>query len=348
MEKTNLKIKLLAFVLAVIGGVLFSNQNTLSVDDCIPDRVTIPGNQTGGHIELSSGQSVSVVAEFSGNCTGRRAEFKICYQTGSACEAVENSNILGNQAVTDRRATLQWTAQKNPLNAERAQSISVRELSGSIIRQSLPVLVLAASEETTCKLRGVKATAVNGLAGVEASTNSKCEGENVIFFICTQNAKGTQECNTNFGQAKVANNAAKVSGQIPSSLFGNTTIFFRASIKLQSLDSAVLGNQDFTPDETNFQLKSDIFKFKIDNPLAGKAENVLDILAIIANFIFQLGVPVAVIVIIYSGILFLVSSDKPAIVQKATNGLKYAAIGLAVLLIGKGFVSLIQSILSIR
>ena len=57
---------------------------------------------------------------------------------------------------------------------------------------------------------------------------------------------------------------------------------------------------------------------------------------------------VAVIIIIYSGILYLVSADRPAVVQKATNGLKYAAIGLAVLLIGKGFVSLVQSILSVN
>ncbi|MBI2057815.1 MAG: hypothetical protein HYT63_02435 [Candidatus Yanofskybacteria bacterium] len=95
-------------------------------------------------------------------------------------------------------------------------------------------------------------------------------------------------------------------------------------------------------------LNVDIFKFKIDNPLAGKADNIIDLLAIFANFIFQLGVPVAVIIIIYSGILYLVSADRPAVVQRATNGLKYAAIGLAVLLIGKGFVSLVQSILSVN
>ncbi len=94
--------------------------------------------------------------------------------------------------------------------------------------------------------------------------------------------------------------------------------------------------------------KANTFKFKIDNPLKGKADNVMDLLAILANFIFQLGVPVAVIIIIYSGILYLVSAGRPAVYQKGTNGLKYAAIGLAVLLIGKGFVSLIQSLLSIK
>lgn len=111
------------------------------------------------------------------------------------------------------------------------------------------------------------------------------------------------------------------------------------------------GFDDCTPPEgskCSVGFKADTFKFKIDNPLAGKADNLIDLLAIIANFIFQLGVPVAVIIIIYSGILYLVSADKPAIVTRATNGLKYSAIGLAILLIGKGFVSLIQSLLSIK
>ncbi|MBI2676599.1 MAG: hypothetical protein HYX21_01420 [Candidatus Yanofskybacteria bacterium] len=113
-------------------------------------------------------------------------------------------------------------------------------------------------------------------------------------------------------------------------------------------EESVPPNAFWNPGSSSFNLNVDIFKFKIDNPLAGKADNIIDLLAILANFIFQLGVPVAVIIIIYSGILYLVSADRPAVVQKATNGLKYAAIGLAVLLIGKGFVSLVQSILSVK
>ncbi|MDO8495167.1 MAG: IPT/TIG domain-containing protein [bacterium] len=106
-------------------------------------------------------------------------------------------------------------------------------------------------------------------------------------------------------------------------------------------------------DNSNFNSKTSTvgenrFRFAIDNPFKGDVDNVMDLLAVLANFIFQLGIPVAVIIIIYSGITFLTSADKPARVTKAINGLKYAAIGLAILLIGKGFVSLIQSILSIK
>lgn len=83
----------------------------------------------------------------------------------------------------------------------------------------------------------------------------------------------------------------------------------------------------------------------IINPLKGGAENVMDILGIVANFIFNLGVPVAVIIIIISGIRMLVSGGKPANYQKGVNGLKWSIVGLAVLLIGKGFFSLIKTFL---
>ena len=82
----------------------------------------------------------------------------------------------------------------------------------------------------------------------------------------------------------------------------------------------------------------------LTNPLKG-AENLTDILGIIATFIFNLGVPVAVIIIIYSGIRMLISGGKPAEYQKGINGLKYALYGLAILLIGKGFFSLIKTFL---
>lgn len=96
------------------------------------------------------------------------------------------------------------------------------------------------------------------------------------------------------------------------------------------------------------KLSYSAFKFKLENPFKAEAENIFDVLGIIATFIFQLGVPVAVIIIIYSGILYLVAGGRPAVVQKATRGLVYSLLGLAILLIGKGFVSLIQSILSVK
>jgi len=83
----------------------------------------------------------------------------------------------------------------------------------------------------------------------------------------------------------------------------------------------------------------------ITNPLKGGGENILDILALLANFIFNLGVPVAVIIIIISGIRMLVSGGNSKKYMDGVNGLKWSVIGLGVLLIGKGFFSLIKTFL---
>ena len=89
-------------------------------------------------------------------------------------------------------------------------------------------------------------------------------------------------------------------------------------------------------------------EFQLKNPLKGGAKSLTELIGIVANFIFNLGIPVAVIVIIYGGFLMLTSGGKPEAYKKGLDALKYAVLGVAILLIGQGFVSLIQSILGIK
>ncbi len=86
--------------------------------------------------------------------------------------------------------------------------------------------------------------------------------------------------------------------------------------------------------------------FRLENPIG--VTNFQDLINIIARWIFNLAIPIAVIMIIYAGILMLTSGDNPGRFQKGTQALKYAVIGLAIVLIGRGFVTLIQSILNLR
>ena len=86
--------------------------------------------------------------------------------------------------------------------------------------------------------------------------------------------------------------------------------------------------------------------FNLENPIG--VENFQDLINIIGKWIFNLAIPIAVIIIIYAGVLMLTAGDKPAQFQKGTKALWYAVLGLAVVLIGKGFVTLIQSILNLR
>ena len=89
------------------------------------------------------------------------------------------------------------------------------------------------------------------------------------------------------------------------------------------------------------------YSFEITNPLKGGADDFTSLVKIIAQWIFNLAIPIAVAMIVYAGILFLTAAGEPAKVTKAKEVLKYAVIGLAIILIGSGFVTLIKSILEL-
>ncbi|OGN11705.1 MAG: hypothetical protein A3I26_02755 [Candidatus Yanofskybacteria bacterium RIFCSPLOWO2_02_FULL_43_10] len=89
------------------------------------------------------------------------------------------------------------------------------------------------------------------------------------------------------------------------------------------------------------------YSFEIPNPLKGGASDFTSLVKIIAQWIFNLAIPIAVAMIVYAGILFLTAQGEPAKVAKAKEVLKYAIIGLAIILIGSGFITLIQSILEL-
>lgn len=91
---------------------------------------------------------------------------------------------------------------------------------------------------------------------------------------------------------------------------------------------------------------SQTFKFKLDNPL-GDNKTILDLIGVIATWLFNIAIPIAVAMIVYSGVMFLWSQGDPGRVKKARDILLYTVVGLAIILIGKGFITLIQSILEL-
>lgn len=86
--------------------------------------------------------------------------------------------------------------------------------------------------------------------------------------------------------------------------------------------------------------------FEIKNPIG--INTFQELVNVIGTWIFNLAIPIAVIIIIYAGVLMLTAGGNPGNFKKGMDALKYAVIGLAVVLIGKGFVSLIKSILSLK
>lgn len=355
-----MKTKLLLLIIFVSLSLSAIGNSGLAADECYPTKVTIPGNQISGHIELSEEQSVKVQAQFAGSCQGKKAEFRICYPTYgwtglpdfSCNEAGTTFNFIANAvAIENGQAATAWTVQKNPTNAQNPQTIAVREISGSIVRQSLPVLVIAGNKETTCKLRGLTAIITSSQVRLTVNTNARCEKEKVVFYICSQNTKGVQECNTNLGQATVQNSTAQVAQSVPPAFAGLTTIFFRAVWRDQTVDSGALGNTDFIQGidfhNAGTAPKKLTFDFALKNPLQGDIKSIGGLIDLLSQFLLNLAIPISVILILYGGFLMLTSGGVPARYQTGINAVKWAVIGFAIVIIGKGFVALIKSILSI-
>jgi len=80
-------------------------------------------------------------------------------------------------------------------------------------------------------------------------------------------------------------------------------------------------------------------------PPPGVPLTLEDFADMVARTLFDIAVPVAILLIIIGGIMMLVSGGKPDMVTKARNIIKYSVYGLAIILIGKGFISLIKSLL---
>jgi len=70
-----------------------------------------------------------------------------------------------------------------------------------------------------------------------------------------------------------------------------------------------------------------------------------DIIDKILNFIFYIGVAIFPIMAIIAGALFLSSGGDPSKVKKAKDVLLYSVIGLFIVLLAKGIISVIKSVI---
>jgi len=85
--------------------------------------------------------------------------------------------------------------------------------------------------------------------------------------------------------------------------------------------------------------------FEIKPP--GGYDNLVDLVKAIGRFIFNLAIPVAVILIIWVGIKFMTAQGETTKITEARKMLLWIVVGLAIIFIGQGFVTLIQSILKL-
>ena len=83
----------------------------------------------------------------------------------------------------------------------------------------------------------------------------------------------------------------------------------------------------------------------ICNPLT--TERFEDIINNIIDFLFKIIVVLAPLMIVIGGFMFFTSGGDPKKVSQARNLMIWAAVGFAVILLAKGFMALLKSILGI-
>lgn len=86
-----------------------------------------------------------------------------------------------------------------------------------------------------------------------------------------------------------------------------------------------------------------ILSYGIENPLA--TESFEELANTIINFIIIIGVALAPILFIVAGLMFITAAGNPSKIEKAKKMILYTVIGLVFLLLAKGLVAVIKSIL---
>lgn len=81
------------------------------------------------------------------------------------------------------------------------------------------------------------------------------------------------------------------------------------------------------------------------NPLG--TNSVIVLIGRIVRFFYAIAIPLAIIMIIYVGILFLTAGGNEEQLKKAKKTMIWIAVGIAVILIGRGVITLIKDILGV-
>ena len=79
----------------------------------------------------------------------------------------------------------------------------------------------------------------------------------------------------------------------------------------------------------------------------GRYSDLVSLVNTLSGYLIRVAIPIAVILIVYAGIKLLVARGDTKQVDEAKKILWWTVVGIAVILIGSGFIELIKSILQI-
>lgn len=231
-----------------------------------------------------------------------------------------------------------WTSGHSTLIKSTWSTFDISFISANYVKKDTAILKLSDLGFTTTQANSISFYVRIQGYGLKSGENSKTDA--IIFDPARYKFDVTSSSvNVGVNEAPIAVRKYKcVNNKCQADETGNYT-------GIESCLSICEGGA-FTPPTSGGGTTTTQYIFNLLNPIG--VENFQDLINIIGKWIFNLAIPIAVIIIIYAGMLMLTAGGVPARFQKGAKALWYAVLGLAVVLIGKGFVTLVQSILNLR
>lgn len=122
------------------------------------------------------------------------------------------------------------------------------------------------------------------------------------------------------------------------------SVFFTAAfLGVSAMIPSVAVAQSSTPPDIGAQTSAPTLSFKVPNPLGENATTLTQVLANILDAIVLLLSPVIVIMLVYSGFLFVAAQGRAEELTKAKQTLMYTLIGAAIIIGAKGISLVIQN-----
>ena len=310
------------------------------------------------------------------NCEGFRVEFRACPSgfTGTKCDTTDGALVLANPGpvVASGKATISWSVKKLRTDYD---DYTLRAVVGTGVGNNVsqvysPTILIKSGQ--ICAITNFSATRTGstGPFSFIVKSNDKCENKTSIVQLMLQPGGANAQIPGDI----VATGAIK-NNQFSASWTGDpstSNFFFKGAIAGGgTIDSQVFlngqpapvpgttvcGNKICEVGEANSTCPTDCtvipatatksYSFNITNPLKGGPNDLFDIINIVTQWIIYIAVPLAVLWIMYAGFLMLTAGPKPENFKKGKDILWYTILGLAIIFIGKGFVTLIISIIQL-
>lgn len=86
--------------------------------------------------------------------------------------------------------------------------------------------------------------------------------------------------------------------------------------------------------------------FKLDNPF--NADSFEDVIKRLAEWLYYIAIPLGVLMILWAGFLFMTSGGNEERIKQAKRTLLWTIVGIIIIIIGAGFITLIKDILGVK